>query len=78
MKEQQPQKTLKYPEKFKLKALKLDLQKDVVVKDIAIMFDIHPGLLSRLREEYRKGKIVDAGRVKVSDIAKEKKGIRVR
>ena len=77
MKEQQPKKTLKYPEKFKLKAVKLSPQKGVVAKDVSIMFDIHPGLLSRRSKEFHEGKIADDGRVKVSDITK-KKEIRVR
>jgi len=45
----------------------------VVVKDVAIMLDIHPGLLSRWRKEFREGKIVDDGREKVAGITEEKK-----
>lgn len=67
-----PKKTWKYPEKFKLKAVKLSLQKGTMVKDVAAMLDIHPVLLSRWRQEFREGKIRDDGRLKLVDIEQEK------
>ena len=67
-----PKKTLKYPDEFKVKAVQLSLQKGVKVKEVAELLDIHPFMLSRWRKEFRKGKIVADKRKKVISIRKEK------
>jgi transposase len=69
---QKPKKTWKYPDSFKLKAIKLSKQDGVKVKDVAEMLDIHPFMLSRWRKEYREGKIKNDNRMKVTSIQKEK------
>ena len=53
----QPRKTWAYPKKFKIKAVKLSYQNDVLVRDVAESLGIHPMMLSRWRKEYREGKI---------------------
>lgn len=67
-----PKKTLKYPDEFKVKAVQLSLQKGVKVKEVAELLDIHPFMLSRWRKEFREGKIVADKRKKVISIRKEK------
>ncbi len=41
--------------------------------DVAAMLDVHSGMLSRWRKDFRDGKLIDDGRVKIADIAEEKK-----
>ena len=53
----QPRKTWQYTNDFKVKAVKLSLQDDIQVKQIAEGLDIHPMMLSRWRKEYRDGKL---------------------
>lgn len=67
-----PRKTWKYPDEFKVKAVQLSLQEGVKVKDVAESLDIHPFMLSRWRKEYREGVIVADKRKKVPNIRKEK------
>ncbi len=70
---QTPKKTWSYPDSFKLKAVKLSQQDGIPVKDVAAMLEIHPGMLSKWRKDFRDGKIVDDGSVSLSEIKKEKK-----
>ena len=67
-----PRKTWKYGNDFKVKAVQLSLEDGVQVKDVARSLDIHPFLLSRWRKEYREGKLVADKRKKVISIRKEK------
>ena len=53
----QPRKTWQYTNDFKIKAVKLSLQDDIQVKQIAEGLGIHPMMLSRWRKEYRDGKL---------------------
>lgn len=53
----QPRKTWQYTNDFKVKAVKLSLQDDIQVKQIAEGLGIHPMMLSRWRKEYRDGKL---------------------
>ncbi len=68
-------KTWRYPDEFKSKAVQLTLLRDIRVKEVAKILDIHPFMLSRWRKEYREGKIKIDKRVKVSSMAKDKKEI---
>ena len=67
-----PRKTWKYENEFKVKAVLLSLEDGVQVKDVAQALDIHPFMLSRWRKEYREGKLVADKRKKVISIRKEK------
>ena len=67
-----PRRTWKYKNEFKIKAVQLSLQEDVQVKEVAQTLDIHPFMLSRWRKEYREGKLVADKRKKVICIRKEK------
>ena len=51
----QPRKTWQYTQEFKIKAVKLSYQEDILVKQVADGLDIHPFMLSRWRKEYRDG-----------------------
>ena len=57
----QPRKTWQYTNEFKIKAVKLSLQQDIQVKQVAEGLDIHPFMLSRWRKEYREGKLRSDG-----------------
>lgn len=61
-----PRKTWQYSKDFKVKAVKLSLQPDIQVKQVAEGLDIHPFMLSRWRKEYRDGKLCSDGRNKVA------------
>ena len=50
-----PRRTWKYSREFKLKVIKLSLQPDTYIKDVAQRLDIHPFMLSRWRKAYREG-----------------------
>lgn len=68
----QPRKTWQYSNEFKVKAVQLSLLCNVQVKDVAGTLDIHPFMLSRWRKEYREGKIVPRGKVKLTGLGKQK------
>lgn len=68
----QPRKTWMYSVDFKIKAVKLSLQEEVKVSQIAEALDIHPFMLSRWRKEYRDGKLKSDGQRRVS-VTKDKK-----
>jgi len=53
----QPRKTWKYSQDFKIKAVKLSNQPGLQVQQVATGLDIHPFMLSRWRKEYREGKL---------------------
>ena len=53
----QPRKTWKYSQDFKIKAVKLSNQPGLQVQQVAAGLDIHPCMLSRWRKEYREGKL---------------------
>ena len=52
-----PKKTHRYTNDFKIKAVQLSHLEGVQVKEIAEALDIHPFMLSRWRKEFREGKI---------------------
>lgn len=68
-----PRKTWQYSKDFKVKAVKLSLQPDIQVKQVAEGLDIHPFMLSRWRKEYRDGKLTSDGKQRVA-VDKDKKG----
>ena len=47
-----------YGVEFKLKAVQLSQQPDVLVKDVAESLDIHPFMLSKWRKQVRDGELV--------------------
>ncbi|QKQ26584.1 transposase [Candidatus Reidiella endopervernicosa] len=55
---QNPRKTWRYTDEFKVKAVQLSFLEGVQVKEVADTLDIHPFMLSRWRKEYREGVIV--------------------
>lgn len=61
-----PKKTNRYPDEFKIRAVMLADQQDILAKDVAVNLGIHPILLYRWRKEYREGKFrVDKRKKKV-------------
>ncbi len=61
-----PKKTNRYPDEFKIRAVMLANQQDILAKDVAVNLGIHPILLYRWRKEYREGKFrVDKRKKKV-------------
>jgi len=61
-----PKKTNAYPHEFKIKAVQLANQPDILAKDVAESLGIHPIMLYRWRKEYREGKFkMDRRRKKV-------------
>ena len=61
-----PKKTNRYPDEFKIRAVMLADQQDILAKDVADNLGIHPILLYRWRKEYREGKFrVDKRKKKV-------------
>ncbi len=67
-----PRKTWRYTNEFKVKAVQLTYLDGVQIKKVAETLDIHPFMLSRWRKEYREGKIVAAKGQKVTSIKQEK------
>lgn len=67
-----PRKTWSYSTDFKVKAVELNYQEGLQVKQVAEGLDIHPPMLSRWRKEYRDGKIKADGHKRVS-VMKDKK-----
>lgn len=57
----QPGKTWQYIADFKIKAVKLSLQDELQVKQVAEGLGIKPFMLSRWRKEYREGKLQGDG-----------------
>ncbi len=51
-----PRRTWKYSNEFKVNAIQLSYVVGVTIKSVAENLDIHPFMLSRWRKEYREGK----------------------
>lgn len=67
-----PRRTWVYSNDFKHKAVKLTLQSDTKVKDIAEGLGINPMMLSRWRSEYRQGVLQGDGQIRKA-MSKKKK-----
>ena len=61
----QPRKTWRYTNEFKVQAVQLTQIGGVKVSEVARTLDIHPFMLSRWRKEFREGRIVADKRKKV-------------
>lgn len=59
-----PRRTWVYSNEFKHQAVKLTLQPETKVKDIAEGLGIHPMMLSRWRSEYRQGVLQGDGQLR--------------
>jgi transposase len=70
----QPRKTWRYSNDFKVKAVKLTCQDGIQVKQVAEALDIHPFMLSRWRKEYREGRLRGDGKKRVT-VDKDKKTV---
>ena len=68
-----PRRTWKYSNDFKVNAVQLSFTVGVTIKSVAETLDIHPFMLSRWRKEYREGIIVADKRKKVAGQLKAKK-----
>jgi transposase len=69
-----PKKTSSYGVQFKINAVALSNQPDVLVQDVAAALDIHPYMLSKWRKEVRYGLLngeasVDLSKKFISDVA---------
>ena len=74
-----PRKTWRYTDEFKVGAVKLSLMDGVQVQQVAAKLDIHPFMLSRWRKEYREGKfVVDRERKAPDQGARKKELDRIR
>ena len=60
-----PRRTWKYTNDFKVNVVQLSFTADITIKAVAEKFDIHPFMLSRWRKEYREGIIVADKRKKI-------------
>ena len=67
-----PKRTLKYTNEFKVKAVQLSLLDGMKVKEVAQTLDVHPYMLSRWRKEYREGVIVVDKRTKTVTLHDDK------
>jgi len=65
-----PRRTWKYSNDFKVNAVQLSFSTGVTIKTIAERLDIHPFMLSRWRKEYREGIIVPDKRKKAAGQSK--------
>lgn len=70
----QPRKTWRYSNDFKVKAVMLSCQDGIQVKQVAGALDIHPFMLSRWRKEYREGKLRGDNKKRVA-VEKDKKTV---
>lgn len=68
-----PRRTWKYSNDFKVNAVQLSFVVSVTIKSVAEKLDIHPFMMSRWRKEYREGIIVVDKRKKVAGQKKTKK-----
>ena len=59
-----PRKSNRYPDEFKVRAVKLADQPDIIAKEVAENLGIHPIMLYRWRKEYREGKFKEDKRRK--------------
>jgi len=53
---QNPKKTWRYSDEFKIKAVEMSFHEGLQVQQVAEGLGIHPFMLSRWRKEYREGK----------------------
>ena len=60
-----PRKTWRYADEFKIRAVEMSYQEGIQVQQVAEGLGIHPFMLSRWRKEYREGKIMSDGRKRV-------------
>jgi transposase len=63
-----PRKTRKYPDEYKVKAICLADQPDILATEVADALGIHPNQLYRWRKEFREGKIKVDKRKKILSI----------
>ncbi len=68
-----PRRTWKYSNDFKINIIQLSYVVGVTIKSAAEKLDIHPFMLSRWRKEYREEIIVADKRKKVAGQSKTKK-----
>ena len=68
-----PRRTWKYSNEFKVNAVQLSFVVGVTIKSVAETLDIHPFMLSRWRKEYREGLIVADKRKKTPGQSAAKK-----
>ena len=68
-----PRRTWKYSNDFKVNAVQLSFVVGVTIKTVALKLDIHPFMRSRWRKEYREGIIVADKRKKVAGHSTVKK-----
>jgi transposase len=57
-----PKKTWRYSDEFKVRAVQMSYQEGVQVQQVAEGLGIHPFMLSRWRKEYREGRFKGRGR----------------
>lgn len=69
-----PRKTWRYSNDFKISAVKMSYQPDIQSKQVADGLGIHPLMLSRWRKEYREGKIQGDSHKRVG-VSKKKKPV---
>lgn len=69
----QPRKTWRYTDEFKIQAVQLSQFDGIKVSEVARTLDIHPFMLSRWRKEYREGRFVADGRKKAPSLRDNKK-----
>jgi len=67
-----PRKTWRYSNDFKISAVKMSYQPDIRSKQVADGLGIHPLMLSRWRKEFREGKIQGDGQRRVGVSRKKK------
>ena len=70
-----PRRTWKYTNDFKVNAVQLSFTVGITIKSVAEKFDIHPFMLSRWRKEYREGIIVADKRKKIMGQSSTKKAL---
>ena len=63
-----PRKTNRYPDEFKIRAVRLAALPDILAKEVAENLGIHPIMLYRWRKEYREGKFKEDKRRKPINI----------
>lgn len=68
----QLRKTWRYTKDFKVRAVKLSLQDDLQVKQVAEGLGVHPFMLSRWRKEYREDKLQGDGQGRVGVTRKKR------
>lgn len=67
-----PRKTWQYSTEFKVRAVKMSYQPDVLSRQVAEGLGIHPFMLSRWRKEYREGALQGDGKRRVGLTDKRK------